>query len=71
MKTNIALDGPLNGQYITPEQASANDYELIEWTESEFAYLHTTSAVEHDDDPALYDIEQESELEAYLRKVAA
>lgn len=40
----IALDGPLNGQYITPEQAEAADYVLAEWTADEWAYLHLPNA---------------------------
>ncbi len=31
MKTALALDGPLNGQYITPFQAAEHGYELCDW----------------------------------------
>lgn len=40
----IALDGPLNGHYITKPEADANDYILAEWTNDEFAYLHIPNA---------------------------
>ncbi len=48
---HIALDGPLNGDYITPAEAAANDYELTEWTEGEQAYLHVpTEAIQFNED---------------------
>lgn len=40
MNTHIALDGPLNGTYITEQQAADNDYALTEWTTGEYAYVH-------------------------------
>lgn len=42
--TQIALDGPLNGQYITAQQAKDNDYALTDWTETEYAYIHLPNA---------------------------
>lgn len=29
---NLALDGPCNGQYITPDVAEHYGYELCDWT---------------------------------------
>lgn len=42
--TQIALDGPLNGQYITAQQAKDNDYALTDWTADEQAYIHLPNA---------------------------
>lgn len=51
---HIALDGPRNGDYLNPQQAATNGYELIEWAEGEQAYLHTATdaPLTEDDIPA-------------------
>ncbi len=48
-QTALALDGPLNGSYITDEQAKANGYVRGEWTTGEQCYIHTTSPLTEDE----------------------
>jgi len=46
--TTLALDGPLNGTYISPEVAKASGYRLTEWTTGESIYVHSTVPPEFD-----------------------
>lgn len=50
MTRYIALDGPLNGDYIDATLAELNHYELTEWTEGELAYLHVPTSVTETDE---------------------
>lgn len=59
MTKYIALDGPLNGDYITAVEAAANDYELVDWSENEQAYLHVpTESLQFDENGVPLDIVQ-------------
>lgn len=52
MKTALALDGPLNGQYITQDQAEDNGYSgLHQWTadNKELVYDHRVFAENMDE----------------------
>jgi hypothetical protein len=54
--TNLALDGPLNGAFITKAQADANGYVLGEWTTGEQVYIHEKSPLtEEEAFPSLTD----------------
>lgn len=46
MTRNIALDGPLNGLYIDPEQAEQNGYTLSPWSDREDAWIHSKTVIE-------------------------
>lgn len=60
MSTHIALDGPLNGDYIDAQQAFAHEYELTEWTEGELAYVHVpTATLETDENGVPLEIARE------------
>lgn len=61
---NIALDGPLSGEYIDADTAQRNDYELIEWSQNEQAYLHVpTEALSTDANGVPLEILQAEEAE--------
>lgn len=50
MDTQLALDGPLNGQYITAAQAAEYNYELCDWAPgfSEKVYMQPVVREEQD-----------------------
>lgn len=49
MNTYLALDGPLNGSYITEAQAKDNGYTLSEWSTGETVWLHGCSPLTEDE----------------------
>lgn len=49
---HLALDGPLNGAYISEAQAEENNYGLDTWSSGEKVYIHSSSShVNGDFDP--------------------
>lgn len=50
---HIALSGPRHADYIDADEATRDDYSLVQWGDAEQAYLHTPTLDEAFDDDGI------------------